>query len=82
MEALHSNMKKQARKSIVVTADVCMEEDVKNLVAKSVESLRDLTVSFPCSHFTMYFNNQKEMVANAGIIPTKRTMDKMPGEWD
>ncbi|KGO39458.1 Short-chain dehydrogenase/reductase SDR [Penicillium expansum] len=66
LEKLKLEIESLGRRSIVVVGDVSLEEEVNHMISSAVGALGNLTV----------------MVANAGIILTKRLMDITPDEWD
>ncbi|OQE45106.1 hypothetical protein PENCOP_c002G05176 [Penicillium coprophilum] len=66
LQSLKAEIESKGRSSVAVVGDVSIEEDVNQLVEVTVEALGHLAV----------------MVANAGIILTKRVMDLTIDEWD
>ncbi|KAJ5178285.1 Short-chain dehydrogenase/reductase SDR [Penicillium coprophilum] len=66
LQSLKAEIESKGRSSVAVVGDVSIEEDVNQLVEATVEALGHLAV----------------MVANAGIMLTKRVMDLTMDEWD
>ncbi|KAJ5488213.1 Short-chain dehydrogenase/reductase SDR [Penicillium expansum] len=66
LEKLKLEIESLGRRSIIIVGDVSLEEEVNHMISSAVGALGNLTV----------------MVANAGIILTKRLMDITPDEWD
>ncbi|KAJ5385610.1 acetoin reductase [Penicillium concentricum] len=66
LDKLRLVIESMGRRSIIVAADISVEEEVNDMISRAVEALGNLTV----------------MVANAGIMLTKTLMDITPDEWD
>ena len=72
-------IKAKGRNSVAVVADVSKEDEVKEMIEKTVEVLGgvDCVCLLAFLPFSLLILSSSQMIANAGIVPAKNLLDCM-----
>ena len=70
-------IKAKGRNSVAVVADISKEDEVKNMIEKTVEILGGVDCVCPLTFLpcSLLILSSSQMIANAGIVPAKNPLD-------